>query len=68
MNVTPTVAESATNHSDPRRADLARKNPLVQPNNAPQRNTLQQRLSTGHTSGEGVNLPGTCNGYPRIRG
>ena len=68
MNFTPTAAESATNYDDPRRADLAQKDPLVQPNNARPRNTLQQRLSTGHTSGEGINLPGTCNGHPRSRG
>ena len=68
MDVTPTAAELAMNHDDPGRANLAQKNPLVQPNNAWPRNTLQQRLSTGHTSGEGVNLPGTCNGHPRSRG
>ena len=50
MNVTPQAAESATNHDDPGRADLAQKDPLVQPNNARPRNTLQQRPSTGHTS------------------
>ena len=55
MNVAPQAAESAENHDDPGRADLAQKDPLVQPNNARPRNTLQQRPSTGHTSGEGVN-------------
>ena len=68
MNVTPHAAESATNHDDPGRAELAQKDPLVQPNNARPRTTLQQGPSTGHTSGEGVNLPGTCNGHPRSRG
>ena len=68
MDVTPTAAGWATNHNDPGRARLAQKDPLVQPNNARPRNTLQQRLSTGHTSGEGVNLPGTCNGHPRSTG
>ena len=68
MNVTPTAAESATNHNDPGRADLAQKESLLQPNNARPRNTLQQHPSTGHTSGEGVNLPGTCSGHPRSRG
>ena len=68
MDVTPTASESATNHDDPGRATLAERDPLVQPNNARPRNTLQQRLSIGHTSGEGVNLPGTCNGHPRSRG
>ena len=68
MNVTPTAAESATNHDDPGRADLAQTDPLVQPHNARPHNTLQQRPSTGHTSGEGVNLPGTCNGHPGSRG
>ena len=68
MDVTPTAAESSTNHDDPGRAHLTQKDPLVQPNNARPRNALQQRLSTGHTSGEGVNLPGTCNGHPRSRG
>ena len=67
MDVTPTAAESATNRDNPGRADLAQKDPPVQPNNARPRNTLQQRLSMGHTSGEGVSLPGTCNGHPRSR-
>ena len=68
MNVTPQAAESATNHDDHGRASLAQKEPLVQPNNARPRNTLQQRPSTRQTSGEGVNLPGTCTGHPRSRG
>ena len=68
MNVTPQTARSAMNHDDPRGADLTGKNPLVQRNNARSRNTLQQRLSTGHTSREGVNLPCTCKGHPRSRG
>ena len=68
MDVTPTAAEPATNHDHPGRADLAEKDPLVQPDNARPRNTLQQRLSTGHTSGEGANPPGTCNGHQRSRG
>ena len=66
-NVTPPDAGSATNHEDPGQADHAQTDPLVQPNNTRPRNTLQQRPSTGHTSGEGVNLPGTCNGHPRSR-
>ena len=68
MNVMPQAAESAGNHDDPGRADLAQKDPLLQPNNARPHNTPQQRPSTGHTSGEGVNLPGKCNGRPRGRG
>ena len=61
MNVTPQAAESTTNPNDPRPADLTQEDPLVQPSNARPRNTLQQRPSTGHTSGECVNLPGTYN-------
>ena len=57
MNVTLQAAESARNHDDPGRGDLAQKDSLVQPNNAWLRNTLQQRPSTGHTSGEGVTYP-----------
>ena len=68
MNVTLLAAESATNHDDTGRAGLAEKDPLVQPNNARPRNTLQQGLSAGHTSGEGVKLPGTCNEHPRSKG
>ena len=37
------------------------KEPLVQPNNVQPRNTLQQRLSVGHSGGKDVNLPDTCN-------
>ena len=68
MDVTPTAAESAIKYDDPGRANLAQKDPLVQPNNARPRNTLQQRLSVGHTGGKDVNLPGTCNGHPTSRG
>ena len=68
MDVTPTAADSAINHDDPGRANLAQKDPLVLPTNARPRNTFQQRLSVGHTSREGVNLPGTCNGHARSRG
>ena len=68
MDVTPTAAESAINHDDPGRANLAQKDPLVQPNDARPRNTLQQRLSVGHTGGKNVNLPGRCNGHPKSRG
>ena len=68
MDVTPTAAESGTNHDDPGRANLAQKDPLVQPNNARTRNTLQQCLSVKHTGGKDVNLPGTCNGHPKSRG
>ena len=68
MDVTPTAAESAVNRDDPGRANLAQEDPLVQPDNARPRNTLQQRLSVGHTSGKDVNLPGTCNGHPKSTG
>ena len=68
MNVTPQAAELATNHNDPGQADLTQEDPLIQPNNARPRNTLQHRPSTGHTNGEGINLPGTYNGRPRGEG
>ena len=68
MDVTPTAAESAVNRDDPGRANLAQEDPLVQPDKARPRNTLQQCLSVGHTGGNDVNLPGTCNGHPKNRG
>ena len=68
MDVTPTAAESAVNRDDPGRANLAQEDPLVPPDDARPRNTLQQRLSVGHTGGKDVNLPGTCNGHPKSRG
>ena len=68
MDVTPTAAESAMNHDDPGRANLAQKDPLIQPSNARPHNALQQRLLVRHTSGKDVNLPGTCNGHPKSRG
>ena len=68
MDVTPTAADSSTYQEDPGQANLAQKDPLLQPNNGRPRNTIQQRLSIRHTSGEGINLPGTCNGHPRSRG
>ena len=68
MDVTPTDAESAVNRDDPGQANLAQEDPLLQPDNARLRNTLQQRLSVGHTGGKDVKLPGTCNGHPKSRG
>ena len=68
MDVTPTAAESAMNQDESGRANLAQKDPLVQSNNARPRNTLQQRVSIGHTSRESVNLPGTCTGHPKSGG
>ena len=68
MDVTPTAAESAVNRDNPGQANLAQGDPLVQPDNARPRNTLQQRLSVWHTGGKDVNLPGTCNGHPKSRG
>ena len=65
MDVKPMAAEWAINHDDPGRANLAQKDPLVQPNDMRPRNTLQQRLSVGHTGGKDVNLPGTCNRHPK---
>ena len=59
MDVTPMAADSAVNGDDPGRANLAQEDPLVQPDKARPRNTLQQRLSVGHTGGKDVNLPGT---------
>ena len=68
MDVTPTAAELAVNRNDPRRADLAQEDPLIQPDKARPRNTLHQRLSVGHTGGKDVDLPGTCNGHSMNRG
>ena len=51
MDLTPTAAESAVNRDDPGQANLAQEDPLVQPNNAQPRNTLQQHLSVEHTGG-----------------
>ena len=68
MDVAPTTAESTVNREDPGRANLAQEDPLVQPDRARPRNTLQQRVSVGHTGGKDANLPGTCNGQPKNRG
>ena len=63
-----TAAEPAINRDDPRRADLAQEDPLVQPDNARPRDTLHQRLSVGRAGRKGVDLPGTCNGHPTNMG
>ena len=68
IDVTPMAAEWAVNRDDPGQANLAQQDPLVQPNNTRPRNTLQQRLSVGHTGGTDVNLPSRCNGHPKSRG
>ena len=65
MDVTPTAAESSINRDDPRRANLAQEGPLVQPDNARTRNTLQQRLSVRHIGWTNVNLPGTLQRTPK---
>ena len=49
----------------PRASQPRPKEPLVQPNYARPRNAPQQRLSVGHTDGKDVNLPDTCNRYPK---
>ena len=67
-DVTPMAAGLAVNRDDPGRVNLAQEDPLVQPDKARPRNTLQQRLSVGHTGGKDVNVPGTCNGHPKNRG
>ena len=56
------------NRSNPRGADVAQEDPLVQRDNQRPRDTLHQRLSVGHASGKGVYLPGTCNGDPKNMG
>ena len=68
MDVPPAAAESAANRDDPRRANLAQEDPLIRPDKARPCNTLQQRLSVGHTGGKDIKLPGTCNGHPQDRG
>ena len=52
MDVKPTAAKPGVNRDDPRRADLAQEDPLVQANDARLRDTLHQRLSVGHAGGK----------------
>ena len=68
MDITPTAAESAVHRDNPGRANLAQEDPLVQPDKARPRNTLQQHLSVGHAGGKDVTMPGTWNGHPKKRG
>ena len=68
MNVKPAAAGPAVNRDDPRQADLAREDPLVQPDNARTRKTLHQRLSVGHASEKGDELPGSCSRHPTNAG
>ena len=53
---------------DPGLSDPAQKDPLVQRNGARLRNTPRQRLSGGHIDGNDINVPNTCNRYPKNRG
>ena len=44
MDVKPAATGPAMNCDDPGQPDLARENPVAQPDNARPRNTLRQRL------------------------
>ena len=68
MDVKLAATGTAINRDDPRQANLAQENPLVQPDNALLRNTLQQRLSVRRASKSGVELPGICSGHPTNAG
>ena len=68
MNVKPAAAEPAVNRDNPRQADFAQEDPLVQRDNARPRNKLHQCLSVGHARGKGVDVPGTCSGHPTNKG
>ena len=68
MDVTPTTAHSAINRNDPSRANPAQKDPLVVFNGARPSNTPWRRLSVGGPDGNDINLPDTCNRYPKNQG
>ena len=68
MDVEPTATGPAINRDDPGQANLAREDPLAQPDNARPRNTLRQRLSVGRAGEGGVKLPGLCSGHPTNAG
>ena len=63
MDVKPAATGPAINGNDLEQADLARENPLAQPDNAQPGNTLHQRLSVGPAGESGVELPGLCSGH-----
>ena len=68
MDVKPAATGPAINRDDPRQADFAQENPLVQLDNARPHNTLHQRLLVGRASESGVELPGLCSGHPTNAG
>ena len=68
MDVKPAAAEPTVNRDDPRQADPAQEDPLVHHDNVRPRNTLHQRMSVGHASEKGVELPGSCSGHPTNTG
>ena len=68
MDVTPTTAQTAIDRDDTGRANFAENNPLVQSNGARLRNTPRQCLSVRHIDGNDINLPDTCNRYPKNGG
>ena len=55
--VKPTAAEPAVSHNDPGRADLAQGDPIVKPDKARPRNTLQQRRRSGTPAGKASTCP-----------
>ena len=68
MDVKPASAGLAVDRDDSRQANLAREDPLVQPDNARLRNTLHQRLSVRRAGEKGIELPGSCSGHPTNTG
>ena len=63
MDVKPAATRPAIDPNDPGQADLAQENPLVQADNAQQRNTPHQCLSVRRAGESGVELPGLCSRY-----
>ena len=68
MDVKPAAAGPAVKGDDPRQANLAQEDPLVQPVITRPHNTLHQRLSVGHAGEKGVKLPGSCSRHPTNSG
>ena len=65
MDVTPTALHSAINHDDPGRANLAQNDPSYYPTT---HGRATRSSNACRSDRKDVNLPDTCNTYPKSRG
>ena len=68
MNVTPTAADSATNHDDPGRADLAQIDPVVRPTTRGRATHSTNARRPGTPAGKASTYPAGATGTQGVEG